>query len=172
MGWSVVMAGWHGDPIWFRENDKREPVHEIIVDMLRGREAPVGKMKLQLHFVAALALLCAGTILTAGHGTAQGIDFGAIDKFQSLGNGTLHVGDPPKSIVDDDERHAIILTIWDADAQTKIYWRAPDTKESRTTIMPDRGIQTFQTLGVFRLEAIGAPDHEVKYGYVLLGLRK
>jgi hypothetical protein len=136
----------------------------------------VGQMKLQLQFVAALALLCAGTILTAaltaGHGSAQGIDFGAIDKFQSLGNGTLHVGDPPKSVVDDDERHAIILTIWDADAQTKIYWRAPDTKESRTTIMPDRGIQTFQTLGVFRLEAVGEPHHEVKYGYVLLGLRQ
>jgi hypothetical protein len=141
--------------------------------MLHGREASAGKMKLQLHFVAALALLSMlATGLTAERGSAQGIDFGAIDKFQSLGNGTLHVGDPPKSIVDDDERHAVILTIWDADAQTKIYWRAPDTKESRTTIMPDRGIQTFQTLGVFRLEAVGEPHHEVKYGYVLLGLRK
>ena len=39
-------------------------------------------------------------------------------------------------------------------------------------MMPDRGIQTFQTLGVLRLEAIGEPYHEVEYGYVLLGLRK
>ena len=76
-------------------------------------------MKLQLHVVAALALLCAGTILTTRHGFAQEIDFGAIDKFQSLGSGTLHVGDPPKSIVDDDERHAVLLTIWDADARRK-----------------------------------------------------
>lgn len=129
-------------------------------------------MKLQLHFVAALALLCACTILTAGRSSAQEIDFGGIDKFQSLGSGTLNVGAPPKSIVDDSERHVVILTIWDADAQTKVYWRTPDTKESRTTIMPDRGIQTFKTLGVFRLEAIGEPYHEVKYGYVLLGLKK
>ena len=154
--------------------DKREPVHAIgvIVDVPQGRETPVAKMKLQFHVVAALALLCAGTILTTGHGSAQEIDFGRIDKFQSLGNGTLHVGDPPKTIVDDDERHAVILTIWDADAQTKVYWRAPDTKESQTTIMPDRGIQTFQTLGVLKLEAVGEPYHEVKYGYVLLGLKK
>jgi hypothetical protein len=129
-------------------------------------------MKLQLRFVAAVALLCAGTMLTAGPSSAQEIDFGKIDKFQSLGTGTLHVGDPPKSIVDDNERHAVILTIWDADAQTKVYWRAPDSKESRTTIMPDRGVQTFQTLGVLKVEAVGEPYHEVKYGYVLLGLRQ
>lgn len=132
----------------------------------------MGKMKLRLHFVAAVALLCAGAIVTAGYGSAQEIDFGRIDKFQSLGSGTLHVGDPPKSIVDDDDLHAVVLTIWDTDAQTKVSWRAPDTKESRTIIMPDRGIQTFQTLGLLRLEAIGQPYHEVKYGYVLLGLRK
>jgi hypothetical protein len=129
-------------------------------------------MKLRLRLVASVALLLAGTMLTAGHGSAQEIDFGRIDKFQSLGTGTLHVGDPPKSIVDDDERHAVILTIWDAEAQTKVYWRASDTKESQTTIMPGRGIQTFQTLGVLKVEAVGAPYHEVKYGYVLLGLRQ
>jgi hypothetical protein len=129
-------------------------------------------MKLQLRLVAAVALVCAGAMLTAGHSSAQEIDFGRIDKFQSLGTGTLHVGDPPKTIVDDDERHAVILTIWDADAQTKVYWRAPDGKESRTTMMPGRGIQTFQTLGVLKVEAVGEPYHEVKYGYVLLGLRQ
>src|ERR1700733_5213670 len=150
----------------------REPDDRIIVDLLHGGEAAVGEMKLLLRLVAAVALLCAGATFTVGSSSAQEIDFGKIDKFQSLGTGTLHVGDPPKSIVDDDERHAVILTIWDADAQTKIYWRGPGTQEIRTTIMPDRGIQTFQTLGVFRLEAVGEPHHEVKYGYVLLGLRK
>jgi len=121
---------------------------------------------------AAAALLAAGAMLAAAPAFAQEIDFGRIDKFQSLGTGTLHVGDPPKSIVDDDERHAVILTIWDADAQTKVYWRAADSKESQTTIMPGRSIQTFQTLGVLKVEAIGEPYHEVKYGYVLLGLRQ
>ena len=134
---------------------------------------PVAVMKPKLHAVlVALALLCAGTTLTPRQAFPQEIDFGRIDKFQSLGSGTLRVGDPPKSIVDDDEEHAIILTIWDADAQTKVYWQAPETKEPRTTVMPDRGIQTFHTLGVLRLEAVGEPYHEVKYGYVSLGLRK
>lgn len=137
----------------------------------RGHK-PDGSMKLRVSFAAAVAVLCAAVVLAAEHVRAQGIDFGRMDKFQSLGSGSLHVGDPPKAIVDDNERHAVILTIWDADAQTKVYWRAPDAKESRTTIMPDRGIQTFQTLGVLKLEAIGEPYHEVKYGYVLLGLRK
>ncbi len=43
--------------------------------------------------------------------------------------------------------------------------------EDRTTVIPGRGIQTFQTLGEFKLEAVGEPHHEVQYGYVLLGLR-
>jgi len=129
-------------------------------------------MKLRLHIVAAAALLFAGTVVTAGRGSADELDFGRIDKFQSLGTGTARVGDPPKSIVEDEERHAVILTIWDADAQTKVYWRAADTKESQTTILPGRGVQTFQTLGVLKVEAIGQPYHEVKYGYVLLGLRQ
>lgn len=129
-------------------------------------------MKLQLRFVAAVALLVAGVMLTAAHSSAQEIDFGKIDKFQSLGTGTLHVGDPPKTIIDDDEQHAVLLTIWDANAQTKVYWRAPDGKDARTTLIPGRGVQTFETLGVLKVEAVGEPYREVKYGYVLLGLRQ
>jgi hypothetical protein len=34
-----------------------------------------------------------------------------------LGTGTRHVGAPPKTIIDDGERHVVILTIWDADAE-------------------------------------------------------
>ncbi len=85
---------------------------------------------------------------------------------------TLHVGDPPKTIIDDDEQHAVLLTIWDANAQTKVYWRAPDGKDARTTLIPGRGVQTFETLGVLKVEAVGEPYREVKYGYVLLGLRQ
>jgi hypothetical protein len=129
-------------------------------------------MSLRLHLVAALAVLCSGLVLPAPKALAQDIDFGQVDKFQSLGTSTLHVGDPPKTIVDDDKRHVVILTIWDADAETKVYWRSPETKDSRTTVIPGRGVQTFQTLGVLKLEAIGEPNHRVKYGYVLLGLRK
>jgi hypothetical protein len=69
-------------------------------------------------------------------------------------------------------QHVVILTIWDADAQTKVYWRSPDGNDARTTIIPGKGIQTFQTAGEFKLEAVGEPNREVNYGYVLLGLRK
>ena len=91
---------------------------------------------------------------------------------KSLATGTLHVGAPPKTIVDDGERHVIILTIWGADAETKVYWRSPDGNAPSTTVIPGRGVQTFQTLGEFKLEAVGEPNREVQYGYVLLGLRK
>ena len=89
-----------------------------------------------------------------------------------MASGSLRVGAPPKTIVDDGERHVVILTIWDADAETKVSWRSPDGTALRTTVIPGRGVQTFQTLGEFKLEAVGEPNHEVQYGYVLLGLRK
>jgi hypothetical protein len=76
------------------------------------------------------------------------------------------------ALVDDGERHVVILTIWDADAETKVYWRSLDGNAPKTTIIPGKGIQTFQTAGEFKLEAIGEPNREVEYGYVLLGLRK
>jgi hypothetical protein len=37
--------------------------------------------------------------------------------------GTLHVGARPKTLVDDGERHVVVLTIWDADVESKVYWR-------------------------------------------------
>jgi hypothetical protein len=122
------------------------------------------------HVVTAVALLGAVTLVSATL-NAEEIDFDQINKFESLATGTLHVGAPPKTLVDDGERHVVILTIWDADAETKVYWKSPDG-DARTTIMPGRGIQTFQTAGEFRLEAIGEPNHRVEYGYMLLGLRK
>jgi hypothetical protein len=129
-------------------------------------------MNLQVRVALALALLCAGAAPVPGAANAQEIDFGKIDKFESLATGTLHVGSPPKTIIDDGEQHIVILTIWDADAETKVYWRSLDGNAPRTTVMPGRGVQTFQTAGEFRLEAIGEPNHRVEYGYMLLGLRK
>ena len=122
------------------------------------------------QLVTAVALLGAVTLVSATV-NAEEIDFDQINKFESLATGTLNVGAPPKTLVDDGERHVVILTIWDADAETKVYWKSPDG-DARTTIMPGRGIQTFQTAGEFRLEAIGEPNHRVEYGYMLLGLRK
>jgi len=129
-------------------------------------------MNLQVRVVAAVALLCVGAAPVSGAAYAQEIDFGKIDKFESLGTGTLHVGSPPKTVIDDGERHVVVLTIWDADAETKVYWKSLDGNAARTTIIPGRGVQTFQTAGEFRLEAIGEPNHRVEYGYMLLGLRK
>jgi hypothetical protein len=127
-------------------------------------------MSLRGRFLAAF--LCAGFILLPLSSRAQDINFDQIDKFESFGTGTLDVGSPPKTIIDDDERHTVILTVWEADAQTKVYWKSLDGGAPRTTVMPGRGVQTFQTAGEFKLEAVGEPYHQVKYGYVLLRLKK
>ncbi len=129
-------------------------------------------MNFPVRVMAALVLLCAGAALPSAPVYAQDIDFGQIDKFESLGTGTLHVGSPAKVILDDDKRHAVILTIWEADAETKVYWRSPDGNVARTTVIPGKGVQTFQTAGEFRLEAVGEPYRRVKYGYVLLRLKR
>jgi hypothetical protein len=125
-----------------------------------------------LRALALFVLVWASDRLLPGHVSAQEINFDQINKFESLGTGTLHVGAPAKTIIDDGERHVVILTIWDADAETKVYWRSPEGNDARTTIIPGKGIQTFQTAGEFKLEAVGDPNREVNYGYVLLGLRK
>jgi hypothetical protein len=124
-----------------------------------------------LRILAVLVLL-GGMALPCGYVSAQEINFDKINKFESFGTGTLRVGAPPKTIIDDGERHIVILTIWDADAETKVYWRPLDANDERTTVIPGRGIQTFQTAGELRLEAMGEPNRQVEYGYVLLGLRK
>ena len=124
-----------------------------------------------LRALAVLVLVCGSNVLL-GDLSAQEINFDQIDRFESLGTGTLRVGEPPKTIIGDGARHVVILTIWNADAETKVYWRSPDGNDARTTIIPGKGIQTFQTAGEFKLEAVGEPSREVNYGYVLLGLRK
>ena len=127
-------------------------------------------MKLQSYLLAAMVLIGAGAVFPAVNARAE-IDFGNIDKFESLTTGTLEVGAPPKTIVDDGERHIVILTIWDADAETKVHWKSADDGAPRTTVIPGRGVQTFQIAGELKLEAVGEPHHQVQYGSVLLGLR-
>lgn len=121
--------------------------------------------------VAASLLLLGGLILVSNHAQAQDIDFGQIDKFESLGTGTLHVGSPPKTIIEDDTPHMVIFTIYEADADTKVYWKPLDGSAVQSTVMPGRGVETFKTAGLFKLEALGDPHHRVKYGYVLLHLK-
>jgi hypothetical protein len=138
-----------------------------------GEWAAIGELQTMslLQAVAGLALLFGTAVLRPDSTCAQEINFDEINKFESLGTGTLHVGAPPKTIINDGERHVVVLTIWDADAETKVYWRSPDGNDPRTTIIPGKGIQTFQTAGEFKLEAVGEPNREVNYGYVLLGLK-
>jgi hypothetical protein len=128
--------------------------------------------RLPVQIVLSGVLVCVAAAVPSTEVCSQEIDFSKIDRFESLSSGTLRVGSPPKTIIDDGERHVVVLTIWDADAETKVYWRSPDGNAPRTTVIPGRGVQTFQTVGEFKLEAMGEPNREVQYGYVLLGLQK
>ena len=92
-----------------------------------------------LRIVAGVALLGTEATFLSGHASAQEIDFGQINKFESLTTGTLRVGAPAKTIIDDGERHVVILTIWDAEAETKAYWTPLDGSAAKTTIIPGKG---------------------------------
>jgi hypothetical protein len=130
------------------------------------------KFQALVRMATTLVLLYAGISVLPGNVCAQVIDFSQIDAFESMGRGTLRGASPPKTIVDDDERHTIFMTIWEADTDTKVYWKSLDDDLPRTTIISGSGVHAFQTAGAFRLEARGDATHTVKYGYVLLRLRK
>jgi len=121
--------------------------------------------------VATSLLVLGGLVFVSQNVHAQDFDFGQIDKFESLGTGTLHVGSPPKTVIDDDERHTVILTIYESDADMKVYWKPLDADVVKTTVLPGKGVETFKTAGLFKLEALGDAHHRVKYGYVLLHLK-
>jgi hypothetical protein len=78
--------------------------------------------------------------------SAQEINFDQINKFESLGTGTLHVGAPPKMIIDDGERHVVVLTIWDAEAETKVYWRSPTETTPARQSCPGKAFKPFKPL--------------------------
>ena len=104
--------------------------------------------------------------------SAQEIDFSRIGAFESMGSGTVRTGSPPKTLIDDDEQHAIFLTIWNSDTDANVYWKAPDSNQEQTSVIHGTGVRAFQTDGEFKIQAVGEGDHEVKYDYVLLHLRK
>jgi hypothetical protein len=112
------------------------------------------------HVAAILALLSAGGFLPSGKINAQVIDFSKIDAFESIGTGTLRGATQPKTI------------IWESDTDTKVYWESLDGKQPQTTIIHGKSVQAFQTAGELKLEALGDEQHNVKYGYVLLRLKK
>ena len=119
-----------------------------------------------------LALLGSGPFVLSENVSSQVIDFGKIDSFESIGTGTLHGSAQAKTIIDDGEPHTVFITIWESDTDTKVYWEALDGKQPQTTIIHGQGVQAFQTAGTLKLEALGDEHHAVKYGYVLLRLKK
>lgn len=131
-------------------------------------------MKLQtfMRVATTLALLCTGTSYLSKNARAQVIDFSQIDAFESMGTGTLRGASPPKTIIDDGELHTVFITIWESDTEAKVYWKSLDGNLPRTTTISGLGVHAFQTAGEFRLEALGDENHSVKYGYVLLRLKK
>ncbi|HZP69058.1 MAG TPA: hypothetical protein VFB29_03865 [Pseudolabrys sp.] len=128
-------------------------------------------MRLQplLRVGSTLALLSVGAIWVAAPACAQVFDFGQIDAFESLGSGTQPGGSPPKTIVDDGERHTVLFTIIESNTEARIYWRSPDGPQ--TTVMRGQGLRAFQTTGEFKIEAAGDKNRSFKYGYVLFRLK-
>lgn len=124
------------------------------------------------HWIVSCALLGV-TVMAAPAGiTAQEIDFSRIGAFESMGSGTVRTGGPPKTLIEDDEQHAVFLTIWNSDTDAKVYWKALDSNQEQTSVIHGTGVRAFQTNGEFKIQAVGEGDHEVKYDYVLLHLRK
>ena len=90
-----------------------------------------------------------------------------------LGRGTQRGGSPPKTIADDGEGHVIILAILEeSNTEAKVYWKSKDRGTPQTIILSGPGVQAFQTIGEFKLEALGDENHIVRYGYTLFRLKK
>jgi len=119
--------------------------------------------------IAALMPLCAGGLFDCRPASAQVFDFGQIDTFESLGSGTQRGGAPPKTIIDDSDRHTVLFTIIESDTDARIYWKSADG--TQTTLMRGPGLKAFQTTGEFRIEALGDENRSFKYGYVLIRLK-
>jgi hypothetical protein len=115
-----------------------------------------------------------GLAVMAGSATlpAQEVDFSRIGGFESMGAGAVRTGSPPKTLVDDDEQHAVFLTIWNSDSDAKVYWKPLDGDKEQTTTIQGNSVRAFQTNGEFKIQAVGDGDHEIKYNYLLLHLRK
>ena len=128
-------------------------------------------MKLQplMRVAAASAVLCASALFQSRTASAQVIDFGQISSFESMGTGTQRGGAPPKTLVDDGDRHTVLFTILESSADAKIYWRSMDGDQ--TTLIRGSTVKAFQTAGQFKIEALGNDSQSFKYGYVLFRLK-
>jgi len=118
-------------------------------------------------FAAAMMTLTYAGLQSGAH--AQVFDFGQIEEFESLGSGTQKGGVAPKTIVDDGGRHTVLFTILESNTEAKIYWKSKDGNQ--TTIMRGQGLRAFQTIGEFKIEAVGDDSHSFRYGYVLFRLK-
>jgi hypothetical protein len=128
-----------------------------------------------IRIAIPLALLCAGASLPCPRANgqvfnAQVFDFGQIDSFESMGSGTQRGGAAPKTIVDDADRHTVVITILESNTDAKISWKSADGSP-QTTFIHGTTVQAFQIAGLFKIEALGDDTRSVKYGYVLLRLK-
>lgn len=130
------------------------------------------KREIPLRVVLTLLPLSFAAVAAPHALVAQEIDFSQVGSFKSMGTGTVHGGGPPKTLVDDDRGHAVFLTIWDSNTDTKVDWKPIDGGAAQTTVIHGTGVRAFQTNGLFKIEAVGQGSDRVKYDYVLLGLRK
>jgi hypothetical protein len=147
----------------------------VDVSLLASRRTggdEMGGRILRRWTITSCALLGLAAIAAPASISAQEIDFSRIGSFESMGAGTVHSGAPPKTMVSDDEPHAVFLTIWNSDTDAKVYWKALDSDKEQTTVIHGTGVRAFQTNGEFKIQALGDGDHEVKYDYVLVHLRK
>jgi hypothetical protein len=128
------------------------------------------KLKPFMCTAAALTLLFAAPTFHVQTVRAQVFDFGQIDAFESMGTGTQRGGSPPKTIVDDSERHTIFFTILESNTEAKIYWKSDNGNQ--TTLIHGPSVKAFQTVGQFKIEALGDENHSFKYGYMLFRLKE
>jgi len=128
-------------------------------------------MKLQPFIRVAAILTLSGALapFPAGKAAAQVFDFGHIEAFESMGTGTQRGGSPPKTLIDDGERHTVFITILESNTDAKIYWKSADGPQ--TTLIHGASVKAFQTVGEFRIEAVGDASRSFKYGYVLFRLK-
>ena len=122
-----------------------------------------------MRVAATLTLLYAGVLFQSENAGAQVFDFGQIDAFKSMGTGTQRGASPPKTIIDDGERHTVFFTILESNTEAKIYWKSMSGEQ--TTIIRGPSLKAFQTAGQFRIEALGDENHSFKYGYMLFRLK-
>src|SRR5438128_1156837 len=92
------------------------------------------------RWIASCTLLGLVFVAAPNGISAQEIDFSRIGAFESMGSSTVRTGSPPKTLVDDDEQHAVFLTIWNSDTDAKAYWKALDGDNEQTTVIHGTGV--------------------------------